>query len=575
VNDSLETRTPRLRAPPFVRLNSATIAWDSSCTAVLNVRYNRIDPYMKYALLLICTLSAVSAQNTTISGDRLRAHTKFLASDLLEGRGVGARGGDLATEYIATQFALAGAKPAGDNGTYFQKVPLVGSETKPSSQLTFVEKGRNLSLRWTDEFVGTTRRQQPEADFDAEAVFVGHGITAPEFNWDDYKGADLKGKVFVMFTNEPPSEDSAFFGGRALTYYGRWTYKYEQAIRKGAVAAIIIHTTPTAGYGWDVVKSSWAKEDPQVKLTAGEASLALAGWITERAANNVLAGTSHTVDELLKKADSRDFRPIPLGIRIRGHISSTIRDIDTRNVVAIVPGSDPKLKDEAVVFSAHWDHLGIGAPVNGDRIYNGAVDNATGCAVLLELARVWAALPQKPRRSAIFISVTAEEGGLRGSEYYGLHPFIAASKTAVNLNFDAYEPFGRTKDITVTGAQRTTIWPAVQSVARRFNYEIKPDARPEQGSFFRSDHFSMARVGVPAFSIEQGDDFWGKPAGYGGRAFTEFNAKHYHQPSDEYHEEWDFSGIEHIGRFALALGMEVANQDQLPNFLPGDAFKRR
>lgn len=527
---------------------------------------------MKSIVILLGLSVACLGQD--VSGDRIRAHTKFLASDLLEGRGVGVRGGDLATEYIATQFALAGAKPAGDNGTYFQRVPLVGSETKPASQLTATIAGKPMTFRWSDEFVGTTRRQQPEVDFDAEAVFVGHGITAPEFDWDDYKGADVKGKVFVMFTNEPPSSDPKFFGGRALTYYGRWTYKYEEAIRKGAAAAIIIHTTPTAGYGWDVVRSSWGKEDPQVKLGSGEAALGLAGWLTEEASTRLLAATGHTVNELLDKANARDFRPISLGLRFRGRISSTIRNIETRNVAAIIPGSDPQLKDQAVVFSAHWDHLGVGDPVNGDRIYNGAVDNATGCAILLELARSWGALAEKPRRSAVFLSVTAEEGGLRGSEYYGLHPFVPAGQTALNLNFDAFEPFGRTKDITVTGAERTTAWPTVQALAKRFNYEIKPDPRPEQGSYFRSDHFSMARVGIPSFSLHLGNEFWGKPAGFGDQAFKEFNEKHYHQPSDEYHDDWDFSGIEQIARFGFSLGMEVANQDKLPDWVPGDEFKR-
>jgi Zn-dependent M28 family amino/carboxypeptidase len=530
---------------------------------------------MKPLSLLLFLSFSLTGQILDISGERIRAHTKFLSSDLLEGRGVGVRGGDLATEYIATQFALAGLKPAGDAGSYFQQVPLVGAQTKPESQLSASVKGKTMAFRWADEFVGTTRRQQPEVDFDAEAVFVGHGITAPEFQWDDYKGADLKGKVFVMFTNEPPSEDPKFFGGRALTYYGRWTYKYEEAIRKGAIAAIIIHTTPTAGYGWEVVRSSWGSEDPQVKLAAGEPALAFAAWLTQQAASGVLAGTGHTVDELLKKADSRDFRPIPLGIRFRGHIATKIRDIQTRNVAGIVPGSDPALKDQAVLFTAHWDHLGIGDPVNGDRIYNGAVDNATGCAILLEMARAWAALPEKPRRSAIFVSVTAEEGGLRGSEYYGLHPFFPASKTALDLNFDAFEPLGRTKDINVSGAERTTVWPTVQAVAKRFNYEIKPDPRPEQGSYFRSDHFSLARVGIPAFSIEQGNEFWGKPAGFGDKAFEEFNSKHYHQPSDEYRADWDFAGLEQIARFGFTLGLEVANQDQLPDWAPGDSFKRQ
>jgi Zn-dependent M28 family amino/carboxypeptidase len=528
-------------------------------------------------LVFLCFTVSAFAQLQEISGERIRAQTKFLSSDLLEGRGVGERGGDLATEYIATQFALIGAKPAGDNGTYFQKVPLVGSLTTPDTKLSAAadQGGRSLDFKWLDEFVGTTRMQRPEADFDADAIFVGHGITAPEFNWDDYKGVDVRGKVLVMFTNEPLSADPNFFGGRALTYYGRWTYKYEQALRNGAVAALIIHTTPTAGYGWDVVRSSWGREDPQVKLAAGESALALAGWLTQDAGENLLALSGHNVDELLTVSDTRDFKPIPLGVHIRGRIASKLRDIDTRNVAAIIPGSDPQLKNEAVLFTAHWDHLGVGDPVNGDRIYNGAVDNATGCAILMEIARAWAALGHKPKRSAIFVSVTAEEGGLKGSEYYGLHPYFPASKTALDLNFDAFEPFGRTKDISVSGAERTTVWPTVQQMAQRFQYEIKPDPRPEQGSYFRSDHFSLARVGIPAFSIEQGDTFWGKPADFGDKAFQEFNSKHYHQPSDEYQDTWDFSGLEHLARFGFALGVEVANQEGLPGWRPGDAFQRK
>ncbi|MBS1874717.1 MAG: M28 family peptidase [Acidobacteria bacterium] len=527
---------------------------------------------MRYVFL---SLLCVAAFGQDISGERIRVHTKFLSSDLLEGRGVGARGGDLATEYIATQLALVGARPAGDKGTWFQRVPLVGSETKPSSQLSATVKGQPVAFQWAAEFTGVTLRQKPEVEFDGEAVFVGHGITAPEFHHEDYKDIDVKGKVVLLFTNEPPSTDAKFFGGPALTYYGRWTYKYEEAIRHGAAAVLILHTTPTAGYGWDVVRSSWGKEDPQVRLAAGQPALALAGWLTAKAAESVLGPLGYSVDELLKKADSPDFRAFPLNARFKGRISSTIREIDTRNVVGVMAGSDPQARDQAIVFSAHWDHLGIGDPVNGDRIYNGAVDNATGCAMLLELARAWGALSPKPRRTAIFVSVTAEEGGLRGSEYYGQHPTFPAGRIAANLNFDGFEPIGRTKDISVAGAERTTMWPTVQAIAKRLNFQIKADPHPEQGHYFRSDHFSMARVGIPAFSINQGDEVWGKPASYGEQRFQEYNEKHYHQPSDEYQDDWDFSGLEQIARFGLALGMEIANQAKLPDWAPGDSFKRQ
>jgi len=513
------------------------------------------------------------SQPLTIAGERIRAHVKFLSSDLLEGRGVGTRGGDLATEYIATQFALSGAKPAGDNGSYFQRVPLVGIETSEGAELRATSRsGKTAAFRWSDEFVGNSLLQQPETNFDAEAVFVGHGIVAPEYRWDDFKGTDVRGKILVLFTNEPQSNDPKFFAGRALTYYGRWTYKYEQAVRKGALGALIIHTTPTAGYGWEVVRSSWGRETPFVKLAPGETDLALAAWLSQEAGKRLLSLAGRSVDELLKASDSPEFRPIPLDVRIRGRIPSRIRQIETRNVAALVPGSDPKLTGEAVIFTAHWDHLGIGAPVNGDSIYNGAVDNATGCGILLELARAWAALPEKPRRSALFLAVTAEEGGLRGSEYYGTHPLYPPGKTAVAINYDGLFPFGRTRDVVVAGAERTTLWPLVEQMAVRMRLTIKPDPHPEQGHYYRSDHFSLARVGIPAFSVNQGTEFYGKPPDFGEKMFEDYNAKHYHQPSDEYRDDWDFAGLAELGRFGFLIGTEAANQNSLPTWNSGDEF---
>ena len=507
-----------------------------------------------------------SAQTGAISAERIRADVKFLSSDLLEGRGPGTRGGQLATEYIATQFDLAGAKPAGDNETFFQKVPLVGVTTESSAKLSAATGDRSLDFKWLDEFVGANERQTAQDQFEAEAVFVGHGIIAREFKWDDFKGADVKGKILVLFTNEPQSDDPNFFGGRALTYYGRWTYKYEEATRQGALAAIIIHTTPTAGYGWEVVRSSWGREQPFVKLAPGQPALAFSGWLSKDAGEKLLALAGKSVDELLHASESRDFHPIPLGIRIRADLPTRIREIDSRNVAAVIPGSDAKLKAEAVIFTAHWDHLGIGTAVNGDAIYNGAIDNATGCGVLLELARAWAALPQKPRRSALFLAVTAEEGGLRGSEYYARHPIFSPNKTALDINYDALYPFGRTKDVVVSGAERTTIWPLIQNAAERMTLTIEPDAHPEQGHYFRSDHFSFARVGIPAFSIGQGFKFQGKPAEYGEQVFRDYNENRYHQPSDEFREDWDFSGLRQMAQFGFLIGTEVANQERLPKF---------
>jgi Zn-dependent M28 family amino/carboxypeptidase len=525
-------------------------------------------------IMVIAAIAVLAQQSTSISASRIREHDRFLSSDLLEGRGVGTRGGDLATEYLATQFALAGAQPAGPNGSYFQPVPLVGVETQPAVQLTGLANGKTVPLKWLDDFVGVNETQQPNTQFDGEAVFVGHGIAAPEWKWDDYKGVDVRGKVVVLFTNEPTSTDPKFFDGRALTYYGRWTYKYEEATRRGAVACLIIHTTPTAGYGWDVVRSSWGRQNSYVALRPGEHALSLAGWVTRDAGQKLLSLAGKDVDELLAAAESRDFRPIPLGIRIHGDIPSKIRIIDSRNVAALVPGSDPKLKDEVIIYSAHWDHLGVGEAINGDSIYNGAIDNATGCAIILELAHAWAALPQKPRRSALFLSVTAEEDGLRGSEYYAGHPIFPPAKTAINLNYDAIYPWGRAKDVVIDGAERTNVYPLAQAIARRLELTISPDSEPEQGHYFRSDHFSFAHVGIPAFSIDHATQFAGKPADYYQKSWDEFNEKHYHQPSDEFHADWDFTALQQAAQFGFLLGIDIANQDRLPDWRAGDQFHR-
>ncbi|MCU1234897.1 MAG: peptidase, partial [Candidatus Solibacter sp.] len=347
-------------------------------------------------------------------------------------------------------------------------------------------------------------------------------------------------------------------------YYGRWVYKYEEALRHGAKACIIIHTTPTASYGWDVVRNSWGREAPFVKLEANGQALALQGWVTREAGDKLLALAGKNVDDLLKASDRADFRPMDLGIQIHGHLVSKIRELETRNVAAMFQGSDPKLRDEYIIYSAHWDHLGIGAPVNGDAIYNGAIDNGTGCAVLLELARVWGQLERKPKRSVLFLSVTAEEGGLRGSEYYASHPLVPLAKTAVALNFDALYPFGRAANVVITGAERTSVYPLAQQIARRLELAIAVDAQPEAGHYFRSDHFMFAKVGVPAFSIEHATEFAGKPAGYGASVYAEYNEKHYHQPSDEFQADWDFTALQQAAEFGFLLGRDVGNAERLP-----------
>lgn len=523
-------------------------------------------------LIALCGLSA--QENNGISAARIREHTRFLSSDLLEGRGVGQRGGDLATEYIATQFALAGAKPAGDNGTYFQKVPLVGIETQPGATVTATAKGNSVDLKWLQDFVGVDQTQQSQADFAAQAVFVGHGITAPEFKWDDFKGIDVNGKLLLVITNEPPSTDAKFFDGRALTYYGRWVYKYEEALRHGARGVLIIHTTPTAGYGWDVVRGSWGRETPYVKLNPGEKALGIAGWVTKEAGDKMLALAGRSLDQLIAAADKPDFKPVPLDFEVRVRLTSKVRELNTRNVAAVIPGSDPVLKNEIVMFSAHWDHLGVATPVNGDAIYNGAIDNATGCGILIELAHAWGALAQKPKRSVLFLAVTAEEGGLKGSEYYAAHPIYPAGKTAIALNYDAIYPFGRAKDVVITGAERTTVFPLAQQMAARLGLEVSPDDTPEQGHYFRSDHFMFAKAGIPAFSIDHATEFAGKPQGYGHQMWAQYNEKDYHHPSDEFHADWDFTALAQVAEYGFLMARDIANQEKLPGWRPGDQFHR-
>lgn len=523
---------------------------------------------------MFLAVQIVDAQPPVVYGDRIRPHVKYLASDLLEGRGVGSRGGELTEEYLAAQLALAGAKPAGENGTYFQTVPMMGVETQPDSQISATAKGQTIDLKWQQDFVGASHRQIPTAEFDAEVVFAGHGIVSQTEKWDDYKGVDVKGKIVLVFTNEPQPDNPQVFKGRTLTYAGRWIYKFEEALRQGALGALIVHTTPTAGYGWDVVRNSWSKEDPQMKLPQGQSALTFAGWITEQAGDRLLAMAGRSVDELMKAAGSRDFRPIPLGIRLRGKLNAKLREIRSRNVLGMIPGSDANLKNEVVLFTAHWDHLGRALPINGDGIYNGAIDNGTGCGIVLEIARAWGALDQKPRRAALFAFWTAEESGLRGAEYYSRNPLVPASRTAININYDAIFPSARTKDIVLTGAERTSAWTMVHEAARRHELEIQPDPRPEQGSYYRSDHFMLARIGVPAISVKVGNQVMGKPTEFGAEQFREYNTKHYHQPSDEFREDWDFASLEHVARFGFMLGMNVGNAQTMPAWNPGDEFHR-
>jgi len=508
-----------------------------------------------------------------IKPENIETHVRFLSSDLLEGRGTGQRGGDLAAEYIATQFALYGLKPAGDKGTYMQKVPMVGITPGADTRFSLAPaSGKATDLKPLDEYVAYDQTQQPASDIDAEIVYVGYGIEAPEYNWDDYKGVDVKGKVLLMLVNQP-ADDPKIFHGKALTYYGRWTYKYEQAARKGAVGAILVHQTDMASYPWEVVRNSNSGEKSYLKLD-GTPKLKAAAWIHLDVARSLASAAGQNLDKLMSSARSRDFRPVPLGVRLQAHMSSKIRPFESNNVIAVLPGADKSLKDEAVIYTAHYDHFGIRPDMTGDNIFNGAMDNATGCGILLELARAYGVSQQKPRRSILFASVTAEEQGLLGSEYLGKHPPIPAGKIQLDLNFDDVKPLGSPEEVQVAGAERTSFYPVVQALAEEFRFTIRPDARPEAGHFYRSDHFSLARVGIPSFSINEGMKFKHHDEAWGLAQDADYTKNHYHQPSDEYRPGMDFTSDAAMARFGFALGWEAANQSTPISWKKGDEFER-
>jgi Zn-dependent M28 family amino/carboxypeptidase len=516
--------------------------------------------------------SVAFAALETISPEHIRWHVRFLSHDLLEGRGTGQRGGDIAAEYIATQFAEYGLKPAGDHGTYMQKVPLVGITTLPETQFSLIpKKGETMDLKPLDEYVAYDQTQQPQSDVDAPIVFVGYGIEAPEYNWDDYKGTDVRGKVLLMLVNEPPSSDPAFFKGKALTYYGRWTYKYEEAARKGALGVILVHQTEMASYPWEVVRNSNSGEKAALQVEGPV--LKVASWIHNDVASHLAHASGMNLDKMMQDAQSRNFHPVDLGARLKAHMVSKVRNFESNNVLAILPGSDRKVADEAVLYTAHYDHFGIRPDMPGNNIFHGASDNATGCGILLELARAYGGATGRPRRSILFAAVTGEEQGLLGSEYLGKHPPIPAGKITLDLNYDNVMPLGAPEEVEVSGAERTTFYPDVQAMAKEFRLAIRPDALPEAGHFYRSDHFSLARVGVPSFSINEGMKYKGHPESWGLAQEQDYVEKHYHQPSDEYHPEMDFTGDSAMARFGFALGWEAASQPKLIGWQHGDEFE--
>ena len=510
----------------------------------------------------------------SIDAEKIRAHVRFLSLDLLEGRGPGTRGAEVAAEYIATQLAVAGVQPAGENGTYFQRVPLMAVHTvEDKTKFSFASaSGQPVELAYGTDIVSKDQTGAPTADIDTPIVFVGYGIHAPEYHWDDYAGVDVKGKVALVIVNEPPSNDEHFFKGKAMTYYGRWTYKYEEAARRGAAGVLIVHRTDLASYGWEVVRNSQAIEKSYLQGDP-DATLRAAAWIQHDVAQRLftMAGLGYLDQAIDKAGKPGAFHAVELSVRLKGHVESRVRRYDSTNVTGRVAGAAKG--GNAVLYTAHYDHLGIDPDAKGDNIYNGAADNGTGCGILLEMARAFAQSPTRPPHDVYFSAVTAEEQGLLGSQYLGMHPPVPAGQIALDLNYDMLLPIGIPRSVNLGGAERIDFWPTVQTVSRAFDLQLLPDPAPGAGHYYRSDHFSLARVGIPAFSIDEGELFEGHDEAWGHKQFEDYVEHHYHQPSDEFRADWDFTGNAKLARFGFVLGWLASEQPKPVEWKQGDEFE--
>ena len=516
-----------------------------------------------------------------ITAEQIGKHIAVLASDAFEGRKPGTAGEDATVNYIAGQFKAMGLAPGSQQGSYFQTVQLMGirGETRVSLKV----RGQELRMLGGEDFVAGSSRFLPDVDVkESPLVFVGYGVQAPEYGWDDYKNLDVRGKTLVMLVNDPPVPDAtrpgqldpAMFKGRGMTYYGRWTYKYEIASKLGADAVLIVHDTEAASYPWAVVKSSWGDEN--FELDADHRNLKrvpVQGWITGEKARELFRASGYDFDGLKAAAARREFYPVPLDARFTAHVRNTLRTIESRNVAARVPGRDPLLGAQHIVYTAHWDHLGRDPKLQGDQIYNGAVDNASGVAGLLEIARAFQALPEPPKRSVLFLAVTAEEQGLLGSRGYVAKPLYPIQQTIANINMDALNPWGKTRDIQVIGSGQNTLEDLLTSVATGRGRIVKPDASPERGGFYRSDQFEFAKVGVPGLYAVKGEDFIGKPAGYGETKRKQYSANDYHKPSDEVKPDWDLSGMAEDLKLLFEVGQRLSGESPWPAWKDGSEFK--
>jgi len=537
------------------------------------------------SVVLIGCSSAPSAPDAALrsfSADRLLGHIRTLSSDEFEGRGPGSKGEQLTIKYLEDQYRSSGLEPGNPDGTYLQSVPLVGITPDKGMKLTLTGHGRTLEPKFQDDYVAWSKRVTDTSSIDADLVFVGYGVQAPEFQWDDFKGVDVKGKVIVVLINDPPVPDPSdpakldpkTFGGTAMTYYGRWTYKFEKAAQMGAAGCIIIHQTERAGYPWEVVRNSWSAT--QFDLATPDKNmgrLAVESWITSDFATQLFRLAGQDLDKLMQAAARRDFKPVALGLHEKLTIHNSLQTIDSHNVIAKITGSDPQLKNTYVIYTAHWDHFGIGPEVNGDKIYHGAVDNASGSAALLEMARAYKQLPTPASRTILFLSVTGEEQGLLGSQYYAEHPLYPLAHTAADINMDGMNVHGLTRDIVQIGRGASTLDEIIEAVAKEQGRVVKTDPEPEKGFYYRSDHFEFAKRGVPAFDPDEGVDFIGKPAGWGLEARRKYTAENYHKPSDTIKPDWDLSGAVQDCRLFFLVGYRIANDSRMPEWKPGAEFK--